>query len=205
MTMELDKMKEIWQSGSNPKDQTFNKEKVMKSIQNRIDLLQLNDKRKTVSLVLGIIWLAIFVLGIILSLVKGNGLDGVGFMWLFGPASLFFFYQYTVFSKTPLHNQPTPVFIKHALKRIRAQKFSQWGLGISFIPIYAKILFEDAQFDKWKSWEISHIIGISTFAIIAIALLWGVSWYQKKYQTGDIRGLERDLKRLKTELGTEGD
>lgn len=199
--MELDKLKEIWQSGNTANEQNFNKEKVMRSIQNRIELLQLHDKKKSAALIMGIICSAIFCFGMVLGQIKGDGWAGREFFWILGASSPFLFYNYFLFAKTPLHNQPTPTFIDHALRRIKAQRIARWGMIISFILIEIYIIANETPTERWKTWDASQIIGVGTFTILTIALLGGVFWYQRKYQTGDVRTLVRDLKRLKEEMG----
>jgi hypothetical protein len=199
--MELDKLKEIWQSGNTANEQNFNKEKVMRSIQNRIELLQLHDKKKSAALIMGIICLAVFSLGLVLGQIKGNGWAGREFFWIFGASAPFLFYNYFLFSKTPLTDQPTPSFVDHVLKRIKAHRIGRWGIMLSLVLIEIYIISNETPTDRWNTWDASQIIGASAFAILTIALLGGVFWYQRKYQTGDVRTLVKDLKRLKEEMG----
>ena len=72
-------------------------------------------------------------------------------------------------------------------------------LSLVLIEIY--IISNETPTDRWNTWDASQIIGASAFAILTIALLGGVFWYQRKYQTGDVRTLVKDLKRLKEEMG----
>jgi hypothetical protein len=195
MTMELDKMKDIWQSGDIPKDQNFNKEKVMKNIQNRVKHLYIDDKWQFLGI--GIVFLFLSLLGIVIQKLSDSP-----FFWMFPPAAVLFAYQFYVFSKADLHAQPIPVYITNALRRVRAKRITNILLAVIFISVNLLSFIRD-EF-VLSEWDISSIIGLGAFMLLAVLLFSTILWYQKRFHAGSLSDLEKDLKRLKREMKDEG-
>lgn len=199
MTMELDKMKHIWQNEREKEISTFDEEKVMKRIQERVEQLSLNDKKRNKTLIMGIICLGFVLTAFVLSFFKENGYEGPRYLWAWGPASLFFFYQYLIFSKTPLHNQPVPVFIKHVLKRIQAKKYTRWGIILCFaIAFFADMLIESLSIHM--GWNTSAIIFRIAVLGMILAVLSGIYTYQKYDHIENLGKLEKELKKIQKEI-----
>jgi len=192
--MELDTFKHIWKQQQAEAGADFNKEKIIKKMENRIKGSTLDDKSKKSKLVLAIICMLGFVLSL---LFHGFGVtDDLSFSLIWAAGALVGLYHYKGFNQTPLHNQPLDFFLKNLLKRIRMQRFARIIMILAAIPFYWKTFLSGFLTIDLSSWTTQEFIGLGTTLFIFAFVLIALRWYQQNFDTGSLKDLEKEIKGL---------